>query len=76
MSLIRDYFKCLAEPKLAKTAVRVALFVGTMLFIINHGAAVIQGQMSRERWISGLLTYIVPYLVNIHGQFISRLERN
>jgi hypothetical protein len=76
MSQIREYFQCLIEPKLAKTAVRVALFVGTLLFIINHGAALLQGQMSRERWISGLLTYIVPYLVNIHGQFISRLEKN
>lgn len=76
MSQIFEYFKCLTEPKFAKPAVRVALFVGTLLFIINHGAAVIQGEMSRERWISGLLTYIVPYMVNIHGQFISRVGKN
>lgn len=76
MHPIQEYLKCLIEPKLAKTAIRVALFVGTVLFMINHGAALLQGAMNRDRWLSGVLTYIVPYLVNIHGQFISRAGRN
>ncbi|MFP4104039.1 MAG: nitrate/nitrite transporter NrtS [Coleofasciculus sp.] len=46
--------------------------VGSILFMINHGSAVVQGKMTRDRWISGLLTYLVPYGVNIHGQYISR----
>ncbi|NEO03165.1 MAG: hypothetical protein F6K50_49990 [Moorea sp. SIO3I7] len=54
------------------TALRVALVVGSVLFVINHGSALLQGQMNRERWISGGLTYIVPYLVNIHGQYTIR----
>ncbi|NET84064.1 MAG: hypothetical protein F6J94_19725 [Moorea sp. SIO1F2] len=54
------------------TALRVALVVGSVLFVINHGSAILQRQMNRERWISGGLTYIVPYLVNIHGQYTIR----
>ncbi|WP_407641964.1 nitrate/nitrite transporter NrtS [Calothrix rhizosoleniae] len=43
-----------------------------MLFIINHGTTLMAGKMKRERWISAVLTYLVPYVVNIHGQYISR----
>ncbi len=62
----------LINPDYAITALRVALVVGTLLFVINHGAALLHGEMSPTRWISGLLTYCVPYMVNIHGQVISR----
>ncbi|MBD2202785.1 nitrate/nitrite transporter NrtS [Calothrix sp. FACHB-1219] len=45
-------------------------------FTLNHGAATIKGQISRERWISAALTYIVPYMVNIHGQYVSRARKS
>ncbi|NEP47338.1 MAG: hypothetical protein F6K65_00175 [Moorea sp. SIO3C2] len=54
------------------TALRVALVVGSLLFVINHGSALLQGQMTQQRWISAGLTYMVPYLVNIHGQYTIR----
>ncbi|MEO0648741.1 MAG: nitrate/nitrite transporter NrtS [Cyanobacteria bacterium J06650_10] len=58
----------LAQPRCRTTALRVALFVGTLLFTINHGSAVMNDEMSSERWVSGLLTYMVPFMVSIHGQ--------
>ncbi|MEL6495086.1 MAG: nitrate/nitrite transporter NrtS [Cyanobacteria bacterium J06623_7] len=60
------------DPRFAPTAVRVALVVGSILFTINHGTALLQGEMSRTRWLSGLITYLVPYSVSIHGQYTSR----
>ena len=72
MKILKDYSFALMNPKLAPTAVRVAIVVGSVLFTINHGNAVITGKMTRDRWLSGLFTYIVPYMVNVHGQFISR----
>ncbi|HAA31243.1 MAG TPA: hypothetical protein DCE56_30390 [Cyanobacteria bacterium UBA8553] len=57
------------------TALKVSVVVGSILFTINHGSALVKGQMNRERWISGSLTYLVPYLVNIHGQYISRARK-
>lgn len=66
------YFAALRERRLATSAVRVALIVGTLLFALNHGSALIQGKMTRERWFSAVLTYLVPYSVNIHGQYVSR----
>ncbi|OCR00371.1 hypothetical protein BCD67_00725 [Oscillatoriales cyanobacterium USR001] len=72
---IKGYFISLFNRELAPTAVKVALTVGTVLFIINHGNALFRGEMTRDRWISVLLTYCVPYLVNIHGQYISDLRK-
>ncbi len=67
-----EFAGSLIDPKLAPTAIKVALVVGSILFIINHGNALMAGKMKRERWISAVLTYLVPYIVNIHGQYISR----
>lgn len=62
----------LLDPKFAPTAVRVSLIVGSILFTINHGAALAKGEMTKTRWLSGLITYLVPYSVSIHGQHTSR----
>lgn len=72
---VREYLACLFNSTLAPTAIRVALTIGTLLFLINHGAALWKGQMNTDRWISACLTYIVPYCVNIHGQYIGRSRR-
>ncbi|AFZ54888.1 nitrate/nitrite transporter NrtS [Cyanobacterium aponinum AL20118] len=66
-----DYLQSLFNPKYCQSALKVALFVGTMLFTINHGSALIQGEMTQQRWISGMLTYLIPYSVNIHGRWSS-----
>lgn len=75
MKILKEYGFALINPKLAITAMKVAIVVGSILFAINHGNAVIKGKMTRGRWISGLLTYIVPYMVNVHGQFISSSKK-
>jgi hypothetical protein len=75
MKQVKDYLTSLTNPRLAKTAVQVALVIGSLLFTINHGAALVKGEMTKERWISAGLTYLVPYAVNIHGQFIARSQQ-
>jgi hypothetical protein len=75
MKQVKNYLASLTDPRLAKTAVQVALVIGSLLFTINHGAALVKGEMTKERWISAGLTYLVPYAVNIHGQFIARSQR-
>lgn len=74
MKTVIEYFYSLFDRRFALTAFKVALIVGTILFAINHGWALLNGQMNRGRWISAGLTYIVPYLVNIHGQYISSMK--
>ena len=50
------------------SAIKVALIIGSILFAINHGPAVIDGAMTTGRWISVVLSYIVPYCVYIFGK--------
>lgn len=70
MNAIEGYLRAIVTPRLAVRAVRVAVVVGTVLFVINHGTAVRSGTMTRTRWISAALTYLVPYGVSIHGQYM------
>ncbi len=68
--------KILLDPKFMPTATRVSLVVGSILFTINHGAALAKGEMTKTRWLSGLVTYLVPYSVSVHGQYTSRSRRS
>lgn len=70
-----DYLSHLLDVRLMPTAIRVAVVVGSVLFFINHGAAVFTDQMNQQRWFSAIFTYIVPYCVNIHGQWINNRRR-
>ena len=72
MKAVNGYLRALVTPHLASRGVRVAFVIGTLLFAINHGAAVRSGTMTQARWISAGLTYLVPYAVSIHGQYMGR----
>lgn len=75
MKFLRGYLFSLVNPKYMSIALKVAVVIGSLLFVINHGAAFIQGQMTRDRWISAILTYLVPYCVSVHGQYVSSSRR-
>ncbi|MGB2923794.1 MAG: nitrate/nitrite transporter NrtS [Limnothrix sp.] len=71
---MKTYLQALRNPEMTPTAIRVALVVGTILFMINHGNALAQGKMNRSRWFAAVLTYVVPYCVNIHGQMSCQIK--
>ena len=75
MKPVREFGLCLFDKELMPTALKVSVVVGSILFAINHGSALVKGQMNRERWVSAGLTYLLPYTVNIHGQYISRTRK-
>ncbi|MEH2233924.1 MAG: nitrate/nitrite transporter NrtS [Nostoc sp.] len=75
MKTINHFYAAWTDPSLKPTAICVALVVGTTLFILNHGAAVLEGKMNRNRWLAGLVTYLVPYTVSIHGQHVARSKQ-
>ncbi|MEM8638763.1 MAG: nitrate/nitrite transporter NrtS [Cyanobacteria bacterium P01_G01_bin.54] len=67
--MLRHVFTTVTNPRYRPTALRVALCVGSVLFVINHGHALVTGQMTFGRWLSAALTYCVPYGVSLHGQW-------
>lgn len=49
------------------TALKLAVLVGSLLLCIDRGDALLRHEMTLERWLSVVgLTYLMPYLVNIH----------
>jgi hypothetical protein len=76
LKFLKGYCLSLFDREFAPTAAKTALVVGSVLFAINHGSAVMQGKMTRDRWISGTLTYLVPYMVSVHGQYSNRAKRH
>ncbi|HIK32573.1 MAG TPA: nitrate/nitrite transporter NrtS [Oscillatoriales cyanobacterium M59_W2019_021] len=76
MKKAKSYLVSLSDPEFVPSALKVAIVVGSLLFAINHGAEFLNRKMTRDRWISGVLTYFVPYVVNMHGQFTSRSRRS
>ena len=53
MKILKEYSFALINPKLASTAFRVAIVVGSILFTINHGHALIRGKMTRDHEVPG-----------------------
>jgi hypothetical protein len=76
MKGFKQYIASLFDPEFIPAGVRTAVFVGSLLFLINHGSAFLRGEMTFERWISVGLTYAMPYLVNVHGQYSYRRRLN
>jgi len=69
---LKIFYTAWTDPDLRPTALKVSVVVGSLLFAINHGGAMVRGEMTRERWFVGLSTYLVSYTVSIHGQFSTR----
>jgi hypothetical protein len=74
MKGLKAYITSLLDPEFIPTGLKTALFVGSLLFLINHGPALLRGEMTRERWISAAMTYVMPYLVNVYGQYSYRCK--
>ena len=55
-----------------RRALKVALFVGTVLTLINQGDAIFGG--GRFSWLKAALTYVVPYLVSSYSAAMARMN--
>ncbi len=60
MKWVRIYL----EPSVARRALKYAIVVGAILVAINHGDAILQGDLGGGRLLSIGLTVIVPYVVS------------
>ncbi|WP_180977071.1 nitrate/nitrite transporter NrtS, partial [Fischerella thermalis] len=45
MRNLQEFCLCLFNQDMMPTALKVSVVVGSILFIINHGSALIKGQM-------------------------------
>lgn len=56
------------------TALKVALLVGSVLALINHGPAMMRLMLSFENICQILLTYLVPYTVSTYSAVVATLR--
>jgi hypothetical protein len=52
------------QPSVVKRALKYAIVVGAILITINHGDAILRGDLPPGRWFRMSLTVLVPYVVS------------
>lgn len=50
-----------------RRALGMSCVVGTLLITINHGSAILRGEVGRERLLQMALTLLVPYCVSTYS---------
>ena len=63
----------LSRPVMQR-AFGVALVVGGILIAINHGDAILRGQIDQDRAVRMILTVCVPYLVSTYSSVSAILQ--
>ncbi len=71
------WLRIATSPSVVKRAWKTAALVGTILVAINHGDAIMKGQVGTGRAARIGLTVLVPYLVSTFSSVgaIRELER-
>lgn len=52
------------QPSVVKRALKYAVIVGAVFITINHGDAILRGDVPPARWLRMGLTMLVPYVVS------------
>ncbi|MCI0363514.1 MAG: nitrate/nitrite transporter NrtS [Phycisphaerales bacterium] len=60
----RNWLALATAPSTVRRALGYAVVVGTVLLAINHGDAIVNGELTTQRIIRMSLTALVPYLVS------------
>jgi hypothetical protein len=60
----RSALRLALDPAVVRRAMLFAVIVGPILISINHGDALLRGQLDAGRWLKMGLTVLVPYLVS------------
>ncbi|HSK78497.1 MAG TPA: nitrate/nitrite transporter NrtS [Thermoanaerobaculia bacterium] len=74
---MKEWLRTALRASVRRRALRVALVVGSILLAINHGDAILRGELTKDRLLRMALTLLVPYLVSTFSSVgaIRELER-
>ena len=71
---MRDYLQIITRRDVVRRSARVALLVGTILVLINHGDGLIAGQATATDIVKIAMTYCVPYCVSTYASVLAISE--
>lgn len=63
------------RPSVVRRAVKMACIVGTVLISINHGDAILRGEVDGGRLTKMLLTVMVPFAVSTISSVGALMEK-
>ncbi len=61
---MRDWLLLAADPTVVRRGLAFSAIVGTVLVAVNHGDALLQGDISLMRAVKILVTMLIPYCVS------------
>lgn len=65
--MINGWLKIALQKNILMRAIKVALVVGSILMLINHGDVMLSDGLSIKEYIKIILTYLVPYCVSTYS---------
>jgi hypothetical protein len=72
---LNPWFQVARRPSIVRRAIKVSIVVGTLLVLINHVPALLQGDITRFRLFQIGLTYVVPYCVATWSSVSALIEK-
>ena len=73
-SSTREWLRLAASPQVRNRALRYVVVVGSILITINHGDAILRGEVTSGRLLKMGLTLLVPYLVSTFSSVGAMLQ--
>ncbi|WP_171974723.1 nitrate/nitrite transporter NrtS [Leptolyngbya sp. 'hensonii'] len=55
-----------AHSRSAHTLLWKVIIIGSLMFTMNHGAALTKGKMDSHRWFSAILGFVIPLVANVN----------
>lgn len=71
-----SFWEIATDPLVVKRATRIALIVGTVLAVINHGDQMFFGGLNLSIILKIFLTYCVPYSVSTYSSVLAIRENS
>lgn len=65
--MVKSHLTVVFSKEVMITAFRIAIVVGTILAVINHGPRIYHNTLSQENIYQILITYLVPYCVSTYS---------
>ena len=65
--MLNEWFEIARRSDILMRAIKVALVVGSVLMLINHGDVILSNGLSTREFIKITLTYFVPYSTSTYS---------
>jgi hypothetical protein len=70
----QSWWQLAMHPATVRRALYTSAVVGSILVVINHGNAILEGEMTLPRILRAALTFAVPYAVSTASSVSTRRE--